>query len=274
MVEDRVSLTDANSTFWTELCGTTLARSIGVTDASPASLDRFDRWYFDFYPYLEKQIDFAALAGKRVLEVGLGYGSVAQRLAAVGAIYQGLDIAPGPVAMVNHRLKQMGFPGEARQGDVLACPFPDGSFDRVIAIGCYHHTGDLARAIAETRRVLVPGGQATIMVYGAYSYRRWVRWFGPTASYLLWDKLGIGAWRRTSTAERAAYDADTSGAAAPETVFVSSSHMRRLASEWHRVDIYRRNIGAEFPLSLIPRKYLLAVLGPLTGLDLYCQLTK
>jgi SAM-dependent methyltransferase len=274
MSEAQSTLTDANSTFWTELCGTTLARSIGVTDSSPASLARFDRWYFDFYPYLDEQIGFDSVAGQRVLEVGLGYGTVAQRLAAAGAVYQGLDISPGPVAMVNHRLRQAGLAGGARQGDVLACPFPDQSFDRVVAIGCYHHTGDLGRAIAETRRVLKPGGRATIMVYSAYSYRRWVRWFAPTLSYFIWDKLGAGEWRRASAAERAAYDADSSGAAAPETVFISASHMRRLASDWRKVEIHRRNIGAEFPLGLIPRRYLLPTLGPLVGLDLYCQLDR
>lgn len=274
MPEAQSILSDANSAFWTELCGTTLARSIGVSDSSPASLERFDRWYFDFYPYLDEQIGFDSVGGQRVLEVGLGYGSVAQRLAQSGALYRGLDISAGPVAMVNHRLRQAGLAGSARQGDVLACPFPDESFDRVVAIGCYHHTGDLGRAIAETRRVLRPGGRATIMVYSAFSYRRWARWFGPTLSYFLWDKFGIGAWRQASSAERAAYDADSSGAAAPETVFVSAAHMRRLARDWSRITIHRRNVGAEFPLRLIPRRYLLSTLGPLVGLDLYCHLSK
>jgi SAM-dependent methyltransferase len=268
--------TDAsgNSAFWNELCGTTLARSLGVTDSSPTSLQRFDDWYFKFYPYLERHIPFSALSGRRVLEVGLGYGSVSQRLAERGAIYQGLDIASGPVEMVNHRLRQRGLAGGARQGSILNCPFGDESFDYVVAIGCYHHTGDLERAIRETRRVLRPGGGATIMVYSAYSYRRWIRWPGPTLSYFLWDKLKIGGPRRASDSERAAYDADSSGAAAPETVFVSASHIRRMAADWSRVDIIRENIGDEFPLSMLPRDIKLSILGPWSGLDLYCRMAK
>jgi SAM-dependent methyltransferase len=265
---------NANAAFWNELCGTTLARSIGVTDASPASLRRFDSWYFDYYPYLERHIPFAQLAGKRVLEVGLGYGSVSQRLAERGALYQGLDISPGPVAMVNHRLQQVGLAGNARQGDVLDCPFDDESFDYVVAIGCYHHTGDLQRAIAETRRVLRRGGGAMIMVYGAYSYRRWIRWPAATVSYLLWDKFGIGQAGRASQRERAAYDADSAGVAAPETVFVSPSHVRRMASDWTTVDITRENIGGDLILWMLPRNFLLYMFGPWAGLDLYCRMAK
>jgi SAM-dependent methyltransferase len=264
----------ANAAFWNELCGTTLARSIGVTDASPESLRRFDAWYFEYYPYLDRHIPFSELAGKRVLEVGLGYGSVSQRLAEQGALYQGLDISPGPVAMVNHRLGQAGLAGNARAGDVLNCPFEDGSFDYVVAIGCYHHTGDLQRAVAETRRVLKPGGGAMIMVYGAYSYRRWLRWPRATLSYLLWDKFGIGQVGRASQAERAAYDADSSGAAAPETVFVSPAHIRRMAADWTAVEVARENIGGELFLWMLPRNFLLYIFGPWAGLDLYCRMTK
>ena len=45
-----------NASFWSELCGTRLAREVGVTDASPESLARFDRAYMDFYPYLERYL--------------------------------------------------------------------------------------------------------------------------------------------------------------------------------------------------------------------------
>jgi len=37
----------ANASFWNELCGTNAARSLGITDASPAALARFDQWYFE-----------------------------------------------------------------------------------------------------------------------------------------------------------------------------------------------------------------------------------
>ena len=47
-----------NSAFWTTLCGTNFAKTIGVSDDLPASLKRFDDWYFAFYPYLFIHIPF------------------------------------------------------------------------------------------------------------------------------------------------------------------------------------------------------------------------
>ncbi len=214
-----------NADFWDELCGTTLARSLGIADALPASLARFDRAYFSFYPYLARHVPFADVAGRRVLEVGLGYGSVAQRLAQAGARYSGLDIAAGPVAMVRHRLAQIGQAGEVRQGSVLSAPFPDASFDAVVAIGCYHHTGNMAQALRETHRLLVPGGRASIMVYNAFSYRRWLR--APIAT--LRHRLRKSPAALASARQRGWYDANLAGEPAPVTEFVSIAELRRLA---------------------------------------------
>ena len=122
-----------NSEFWNELCGTSLAKSLGIMDASKDSLKKFDDWYFDFYPYLSSHIPFHEIAGRDVLEIGLGYGTVSQRLAEAGARYTGLDIAEGPVAMANHRLSQAGLPGKALQGSILSPTFSAESFDLIVA---------------------------------------------------------------------------------------------------------------------------------------------
>ncbi|HET6893320.1 MAG TPA: class I SAM-dependent methyltransferase, partial [Pyrinomonadaceae bacterium] len=160
-----------NITFWNELCGTELAKSLGVTDSTRNSLKKFDEFYFRLYPYLNHHIPFHKVQREKILEVGLGYGSVSQKLAEFGAIYTGLDIAPGPVEMVNHRLRQMGLRGKAREGSILDAPFPDGMFNGVVSIGCLHITGNIQRALDEIHRVLQPGGWATVMIYNSYSYR-------------------------------------------------------------------------------------------------------
>lgn len=265
----------ANALFWNALCGSGMAQALGVRDASAPALARFDAWYFGFYPYLERHIPFSRLAGRPVLEVGLGYGSVSQRLAMAGVLYHGLDIAAAAVEMVRHRLRQNGLGGDVRQGSILDCPWPDAAFDHVVAIGCYHHTGDLPRAVAETRRVLRPGGAATIMVYSAYSYRRWLYWPATTARRLLVRRDNPEhATLNATAAERAAYDSGDGGEAAPLTEFLSASGLRRLLRDWSRVDIVRENIGSELFLKSLPRDWLLQVLGPLCGLDLYCHAVK
>ena len=52
----------------------------------------------------------------------------------------------------------------AMTGDATAMPFPDGSFDRVIAAEILEHVPRDAAAMAEIARVLRPGGLAAITV--------------------------------------------------------------------------------------------------------------
>jgi SAM-dependent methyltransferase len=258
----------ANATFWDELCGTNLAREIGLTDASPASLDRFDRAYFELYPYLAGYLRAPEMAGRRVLEVGLGYGTVAELLARAGADYHGLDIAAGPVDMARHRLA--GIPGarpaQVQQGSALELPFPDASFDRVVSIGCLHHTGDLALAVAEVRRVLRVGGELLLMVYNRHSARRVLLW--P----LLAARHRVVAGAPTPEAWlRRANDGTAAGDSAPHTDFVSVAELRGLLHGMRDVRIDRRSID-RVPLGSreVSRAQLMRLgVDRLAGLDLY-----
>ena len=228
----------------------------------------------DIYPYLPNYLALEALAGKDVLEIGLGYGTVAQMLAAHSQNYTGLDIAGGPIAVVNQRLSLSGLRGAARQGNILEAPFESNSFDAVVTIGCLHHTGNLPRALDEVHRVLRRGGTALVMIYNAFSYRRW--WTAPGATWQTFtrDYFGSGADLAISATERAAYDRDRSGAAAPATVFTSSRRLRALCRHFNSVVIRKENAEREPPFSRVPRKRLLPILGPALGLDLYATLRK
>ena len=273
---DQVALDGSNASFWDELCGSHLARSLGVVDSSPASLKLFDDWYFSIYPYLAKHIPFEGLNDRDVLEVGLGYGTVSQRLAESGARYTGLDIARGPVAMANQRLRQNNLPGEAREGSILAAPFSDGSFDVVVAIGCLHHTGDLARAIASCHRILRPGGQLIFMVYYAYSYRRFMQARDETIGYWLRETGGYrGVVGRSGAGERAAYDSNAAGESAPHTDWISRRSHRRFCKDFSRFEAALENIDREPPFANRSREELLKTVWPRwMGLDLYAVATK
>ncbi|HWA21427.1 MAG TPA: class I SAM-dependent methyltransferase [Caulobacterales bacterium] len=270
-VQDHIDT--ANNAFWNTLCGTTFANSIGVTDDSPASLGRFDEWFFKLYPYLEDHVRSNELAGKRVLEVGLGYGSVGQRLAQAGADYMGLDIADGPVEMMRHRLRQAKLPGDATCASILNPPFPPASFDAVIAIGCLHHTGDLKGAIAQCRRLLKPGGRLTMMVYYAYSYRQWGQAKAETRHYLLRELMGYrGVVAGAKAAHRAAYDTDLEGNAAPHTDWISQTSLRRLFRDagFRSSSTKLENIDQAGFHKDRPREEWLETMWPqIWGLDLY-----
>jgi SAM-dependent methyltransferase len=267
---------DSNIAFWNELCGTQLAQFLDIRDASAASLRKFDAWFFDFYPYVFDHVPLADLADRDVLEVGLGYGSLSQKIAAAGARYCGLDIAPGPVEMARHRLLQAGLAGRAEQGSILAAPFADQSFDWIITIGCLHHTGDMARAIEECRRLLRPGGSLLAMVYYAYSYRRWVEARRETLRYLWAELLG---YRGVAAAPGArgtwSYDHNSAGDSAPHTDFISVKSLRALFRRFSGFRWKLRNINQEKPFANRPRQQLLQTRWPdICGLEIYATAVK
>ena len=269
-----VEIDVANARFWDELCGTSLAKALGATGRSMEDLRTFDRGYMDLYPYLLDRVPAATMRGKKVLEIGLGYGTLGQKIAEAGADYTGLDIAQGPVDMMNHRLKMQGLPGKAIQSSMLQCPLPDQSVDCVVSIGCFHHTGNVRRCVDETWRVLKPGGRAYLMVYNRFSYFRWIKWFGPTLRAALASNAGSAGTATES--ERWAYDSNAAGGAAPETVFLSRNQLRGMLSRFTRASLVLENCN---PLSLrglvlVSRPVLLPVLGPIAGLDIYISAEK
>ena len=67
--------------FWDEICGTLPFRRLGLKKITPYSLEVFDTWYFNHYPYLKKYFSKDSLKDQRVLEIGLGFGSVGEYLA-------------------------------------------------------------------------------------------------------------------------------------------------------------------------------------------------
>ncbi|WP_158412813.1 class I SAM-dependent methyltransferase [Hyphomicrobium nitrativorans] len=277
MSAQTANLDEQNIAFWNELCGSNQARVLGIADASPASLKKFDDWFLSFYPYLFLHIPFEELKGKDVLEVGLGYGTIAQRLAESGARYTGLDIASGPVEMANFRIRQAGLEGQAVQGSVLKAPFPDESFDMIVTIGCLHHTGNLQRALDECYRLLRPDGKLMVMLYYAYSYRRWEQARSETLRYWFRERFGyVGPVKPLSDAEKWDYDHNEKGQAAPHTDFVSVRSLRKMTSKFSSFSYRRENINTEPPFQKwSSRRELLKTKYPgIVGLEIYATLTK
>ena len=270
------NIDQANAEFWNELCGSSLARSLGIEEASTDNLRRFDAAYFSLYPYLHEYFTDESLEGKRVLEIGLGYGTLGQALAEEGCDYHGLDIAAGPVGMMRYRLSQLGrfnWRGKVQIGSVLDIPYGDSSFDYVYSIGCLHHTGDIERSVSEAYRVLKDGGKAVIMLYNKHSFRLLVQ-------VPLMRVLGIFSnmkrYKSINEKIRSLYDTSKEGSAAPHTDFVSAREVRRLFKRFPRVKIDIRNfdnfsIGGKF---LLQRDWVLNNFARLLGLDLYITAVK
>lgn len=100
--------------------------------------------------------------GQRVLDIGTGAGSIANRAAEYGCRTIGIDISEPMLAIARcNRLTTTLFAA----ADVHKLPFDTTSFDVVLAGFCLNET-DPQAALAEIRRVLKPGGQFGILEWG------------------------------------------------------------------------------------------------------------
>jgi SAM-dependent methyltransferase len=110
--------------------------------------------------------------GDLLLDLGCGFGRHAFEAARRGASVVALDAGLDEVAQVRATLGAMVEAGElapedpatAVQGDALALPFADATFDRVIASEVLEHIPDDTAAMRELARVLKPGGAMAVTV--------------------------------------------------------------------------------------------------------------
>ena len=95
-----------------------------------------------------------------VLEIGAGSGAMAAELLARydQASMTVTDFDQDMVDAAAARLAGFGGRAVVRQADATALPFPDGSFDAVLSWVMLHHTVEWEKALAESVRVLRPGG--------------------------------------------------------------------------------------------------------------------
>jgi ubiquinone/menaquinone biosynthesis C-methylase UbiE len=110
-------------------------------------------------------VDFDALRGKDVLDVGCGSGIATQLLAEAGANVTAVDLTDWAVETTRRRLDAFGLPGVVHQEDAERLPFADESFDLVFSWGVIHHSSDMDRALAELVRVCRGAGDVVLMVY-------------------------------------------------------------------------------------------------------------
>ncbi|HWY51957.1 MAG TPA: class I SAM-dependent methyltransferase [Chthoniobacterales bacterium] len=97
---------------------------------------------------------------KEIVDVGCGTGAILKQLENPEKNV-GVDLAPEAVSFCHQR----GL-NNVRQGDILALPFPDASFDAVICSSVLYHewVTDVAGAVREMHRILRPGGTLLINV--------------------------------------------------------------------------------------------------------------
>ena len=113
------------------------------------------------YP-ADSLLDAAAVrAGRRMLDVGTGPGTVAARALRRGAEVVAVDAEPTMLDAARRHARG----AEVRQGTLPDLPFPAGGFDCAVANFVLNHVGDPAAAAAELRRVVRPGGRVAVTIW-------------------------------------------------------------------------------------------------------------
>jgi SAM-dependent methyltransferase len=136
------------------------------------------------------------VAGKLVLDAGVGIGRHSEVLARWGATVVAVDLSRS-VHVARANLARFGN-AVVMKADILDLPFRPGSFDFVISIGVIHHTPLPQQCVAHLSRLLRPGGELAVWVYSSRHARRsewrpltsilpkpmfkdWCEWISPIA---------------------------------------------------------------------------------------------
>ncbi|GAA1794580.1 class I SAM-dependent methyltransferase [Luedemannella flava] len=105
----------------------------------------------------------------RVLEIAVGTGRNLPFYASDVALV-GVDLSPAMLAIARERAAGLGRAADLRESDAERLGFADASFDTVVCALSLCSIPDPAAAIAEMKRVLVPGGTLLLVDHVASSW--------------------------------------------------------------------------------------------------------
>lgn len=143
-------------------------------------------------PFKRDRAELLKQARGRVLEIGIGTGANLPFYTAAATEVVGLE--PSQAMLDEARQVAAGLRGHTQfefvVGGAEALPFPDASFDTVIACLVFCTIPDVEASAREAFRVLKPGGQFLFFEHVAHTrpgVRRWQERLNP-----VWKKLACG----------------------------------------------------------------------------------
>ena len=104
---------------------------------------------------------------RRILDAGAGLGRETLRMAGASPRAQvyGLELSECVDEAASHARTRGAANVQFVQADLMAAPFPEGSFDFVLSEGVLHHTPDTRLAFRALARLVAPGGEIGFYVY-------------------------------------------------------------------------------------------------------------
>jgi SAM-dependent methyltransferase len=223
--------------------------------------------------------------GDRLLDLGAGGGRHAFEAMRRGGIVTALDANAAEVKDLTWVMRELadekdvgraGGEGTAVVGSALELPFPDGSFDRVIAAEVLEHIPDDRTAMSELARVLRPRGTVAVTV---------PRWWPELVTWAISDEYHsnpgghIRIYRRSNLVRRlqqfglVPYGRHHAHALHSPYWWLKalvgvSNEGHPLVRAYHRLLVW--DIVAHTPLTRVPE----AILNPLLGKSVVVYLRK
>jgi ubiquinone/menaquinone biosynthesis C-methylase UbiE len=135
----------------------------------------YDLWADTATPFRSKMLERVGIGpGQSLLDVACASGQLvveAANIVGPAGRVVGIDIADNMVQVARRKAAKMHLINvEFRRMNAEELDFADGGFDAATAGLCLFHFSDPARALAEIRRVLKPGGAFAASVWTAGSY--------------------------------------------------------------------------------------------------------
>jgi ubiquinone/menaquinone biosynthesis C-methylase UbiE/DNA-binding MarR family transcriptional regulator len=162
----------------------------------------------------ESEVEAAVLAAfddqplADLLDVGTGTGRILELLAPRIERGVGIDLSHEMLELARVRIEQLGLRHcQVRHGDMYNLPFASGSFDAVVFHMVLHFADNPTAALAESARVLRPGGRLVLVDFAphdqeflreAHAHRRLGFAEGEVASWFRTVGLVPGRPRRLS----------------------------------------------------------------------------
>jgi ubiquinone/menaquinone biosynthesis C-methylase UbiE len=142
-------------------CETPTARQLRVWDKAAPGYDR-QIAFFERVQFAGGREWLGQRARGRVLEVAIGTGRSLPFYAADIKL-TGVELSGEMLTIARGRADELGIAADLRHGDAAHLPVDDTSFDTVVCALSLCTIPDPARAIAEMKRALVPGGRLLLL---------------------------------------------------------------------------------------------------------------
>ncbi|HZS10749.1 MAG TPA: methyltransferase domain-containing protein [Nitrospirales bacterium] len=135
---------------------------------------RFDAYAADNFPAFITPLPHGFFAGRLGLDAGCGAGRHAERACQLGAEMVGVDLSDAVDVAARRAATHPSL--NIVQGNLLALPFPLGTFDFIYSLGVLHHLPDPEAGFRSLVPYLKPGGRIFIWVYQRTRRKQWLEY--------------------------------------------------------------------------------------------------